>query len=195
MSLINVRDRKRELRARFRRYRAECPPALKRELDQKLFERFTALPEYRQADVLLAYISRGIECDTAPIIRDALQKGKRVAVPKCREHTNEIDFYFIQSYDDLRVGRYGVMEPDSAVCEQAEDVSRGLCLVPGLGFDLLGYRLGFGGGYYDRFLSGFGGTTVGVCYAKCTVGELPRGVFDRAVDIVITEKFCNRTQR
>jgi len=65
--------------------------------------------------------------------------------------------------------------------------------VPGLSFDLQGYRLGFGKGYYDRFLSDFGGVTVGVCYGKCTVTELPRGAFDRAVDIVMTEKFSNRT--
>ena len=163
MPLINVRKRKHELRARFKRFRAECPPELKKSLDKRLFERFASLEEYLAADVLFAYISQPIECDTSAIIADALEKGKRVAVPKCHKTSKAVDF------------------------------SCGLCLVPGLSFDLQGYRLGFGKGYYDRFLSDFGGTTVGICYSKCTMGELPRGTFDRAVDIVLTEKFSNRT--
>ena len=189
MPLINVRKRKHELRARFKRFRAECPPELKKSLDKRLFERFASLEEYRAADVLFAYISQPIECDTSAIIADALEKGKRVAVPKCHKTSNEMDFYFIKSYDDLN----GILEPVPERCEKAVDFSCGLCLVPGLSFDLQGYRLGFGKGYYDRFLSDFGGTTVGICYSKCTMGELPRGTFDRAVDIVLTEKFSNRT--
>ena len=176
MPLINVRKRKHELRARFKRFRAECPPELKKSLDKRLFERFASLEEYLAADVLFAYISQPIECDTSAIIADALEKGKRVAVPKCH-----------------KTSKYGILEPVPERCEKAVDFSCGLCLVPGLSFDLQGYRLGFGKGYYDRFLSDFGGTTVGICYSKCTMGELPRGTFDRAVDIVLTEKFSNRT--
>ena len=193
MSLINVRERKRALRAQFRKYRAECPPELKREMDRKLYESFISLKEYNDCDTLFAYVSRDIECDTAPIIERALADGKRVAVPKCAQRSNEMTFYFIRSFDDLERGRYDILEPVPERCERAEDHSRGLCLVPGLSFDLQGYRLGFGKGYYDRFLSRFGGVTAGICYAKCTAGELPRGIYDRAVDILITEKFINRT--
>ena len=104
-----------------------------------------------------------------------------------------MDFFFIKSYDDLSPGKYDIPEPVPEKCEQVRDFSSGLCLVPGLSFDYQGYRLGFGKGYYDRFLSRFGGITAGICYAKCTVSELPRGVYDRAVDILITERFINRT--
>ena len=190
---MNVRERKRALRAQCKRLRAECPAQLKREMDKKLFERFVSLEEYAACDTLFAYISGEIECDTSAIILRALADGKRIAVPRCAERTNEISFYFINSYDDLEKGKYGILEPKTEVCERAEDFSRGLCLVPGLSFDLQGYRLGFGKGYYDRFLSRFGGVTAGICYAKCTLTELPRGAFDRAVDILITEKFMNRT--
>ena len=190
---MNVRERKRALRAQFKRLRAECPAQLKREMDKKLFERFASLEEYAACDTLFAYISGEIECDTSAISLRALADGKRIAVPRCAERTNEISFYFINSYDDLEKGKYGILEPKTEVCERAEDFSRGLCLVPGLSFDLQGYRLGFGKGYYDRFLSRFGGVTAGICYAKCTLTELPRGAFDRAVDILITEKFMNRT--
>ncbi|MER2081521.1 MAG: 5-formyltetrahydrofolate cyclo-ligase [Ruminococcus sp.] len=193
MPLMNVRERKRALRAQFKRLRAECPAQLKREMDKQLFERFVSLEEYAACDTLFAYISGEIECNTSAIILRALADGKRIAVPRCAERTNEISFYFINSYDDLEKGKYGILEPKTEVCERAEDFSRGLCLVPGLSFDLQGYRLGFGKGYYDRFLSRFGGVTAGICYAKCTLTELPRGAFDRAVDILITEKFMNRT--
>ena len=191
--MMNVRERKRALRAQFKRLRAECPAQLKREMDKKLFERFVSLEEYAACDTLFAYISGEIECDTSAIILRALADGKRIAVPRCAERTNEISFYFINSYDDLEKGKYGILEPKTEVCERAEDFSRGLCLVPGLSFDLQGARLVFGKGYYDRFLSRFGGVTAGICYAKCTLTELPRGAFDRAVDILITEKFMNRT--
>ena len=130
MPLINVRKRKHELRARFKRFRAECPPELKKSLDKRLFERFISLEEYFDADSLFAYISQPIECDTSAIIADALSRGKRVAVPKCHASSNEMDFYFIKSYDDLSTGKYGILEPVPEKCEKAVDFSRGLCLVP-----------------------------------------------------------------
>lgn len=192
MPLINVRQRKRELRTRYKKLRAECDPALKKKLDGQLFERFCALKEFEDCDTLFAFISTGIECDTAPIIREALAQGKRVAVPKCRETENEMDFYFIHSYEDLAPGKYGILEPDPDKCALVTDCSSGLCLVPGLCFDYDRYRLGFGKGYYDRFISNFGGVTAGICYARCIVSELPRGNYDRAVDILVTERFINR---
>lgn len=194
MPLINVRERKRELRARFKRIRRECPPGLKRTLDRTLCERFCGLEEFQSCDTLFAYVSQDIECDTAPMIAQALSLGKRVAVPKCLDGVNEMDFYFIQSIDDLSPGKYGILEPDPDRCERVTDCGgSALCLVPGLSFDLQGYRLGFGKGYYDRFLGRFKGTTVGICYSRCTVSELPRGSFDKAVDILITDRFINRT--
>ena len=192
MPLINVRQRKRELRARYKKLRAECDPALKKKLDEQLCERFCSLEEFAACETLFAFISTGIECDTEPIIREAFARGKRVAVPKCRADENEMDFYFIHSYEDLAPGKYGILEPDPDKCETATDWKSGLCLVPGLCFDYDRYRLGFGKGYYDRFISGFGGVTAGVCYSRCIVSELPRGNYDKAVDILVTERFINR---
>ena len=188
MPLINVRKRKHELRARFKRFRAECPPELKKSLDKRLFERFVSLEEYLAADVLFAYISQPIECDTSAIITDALEKGKRVAVPKCHKTSNEMDFYFIKSYDDLSPGKYGILEPVPERCEKAVDFSRGLCLVPGLSFDLQGYRLGFGKGYYDRFLAGYTGRSVAIAYAEQETECVPTDPFDRRPDVILTDR-------
>ena len=192
MPIINIRNRKRELRAKFKRTRSSMPEGLKAELDKKLTDRFLGLDEYINNDTLFAFVSSDIECDTSKIIEDALGSGKRVAVPKCGEKSGEMDFYYITSRSDLERGKLGILEPVPEKCTLAEDFSSGLCIVPGLCFDLQGYRIGFGKGYYDRFLQKFGGVTVGICYYKCIQNDLPKGVFDRPVDIILTERFINR---
>ena len=192
MPIINIRNRKRELRAKYKRTRSSMPPALKAELDKKLTDSFLGLDEYKNSDTLFAFVSSEIECDTSKIIEDALGSGKRVAVPKCGEKSGEMDFYYITSRSDLERGKFGILEPVPEKCPIAEDFSSGLCIVPGLCFDLQGYRIGFGKGYYDRFLQKFGGVTVGICYYKCMQNDLPTGVFDKPVDILLTERFINR---
>ena len=64
------------------------------------------------------------------------------------------------------------------------------CIEKGVdGFDLLGYRVGYGGGYYDRFLANFKGTSVGICYSRCLCEECPKDIYDIAVDMIVTEKY------
>lgn len=191
MPINNVKGQKKELRLEYKRIRANCAPALKQSLDQKLTERFLQLEAYKNCRTLFSYVSSPIECDTYAILKQAFADGKRVAVPKVMPNSPELSFFYIRSLDDLKPGWYNIMEPDPKVCELAEDVSDGLCLVPGLGFDMEGYRLGFGKGFYDRFLNRFGGVTAGICYSKCTRLTLPRGSFDRPIDILITEKLIS----
>ena len=106
-----------------------------------------------------------------------------------------MEFYYIRSWQDLERASFGVMEPIVQRCERVEDESRGFCLVPGFSFDVQGFRLGYGGGYYDRFLSRFGGFTVGVCYSFCVQWNLPHGYYDRSVDLLVTEKYVRRTSK
>lgn len=190
----NVRQRKAELRSVYRRLRSQCPAEVKKELDRRLSQQFLSLDEYKSCKTLFAFVSTPIEVDTSVIISTALKDGKQVAVPKCRDKSGLMDFFYITSTDCLKKGAFSIMEPDEALCERVTDLSDGLCLVPGLCFDRQGYRIGFGKGYYDRFLEEFGGTTVGICYSRCIEKELPRGVFDRNTDILVTEKFTNYTQ-
>lgn len=189
---MNVREEKRRLRAHYRKLREQCPPDVKRRLDEALTAKVLSLEEYRRCETLFVFVSSAIECDTARIIDDALQSGKRVAVPRCLDRAGKMEFYFIRSRAELLPGMFSLQEPDPQRCERVADLSQGLCIVPGLCFDYEGYRVGFGKGYYDRFLDRFGGVTAGVCYAKYTVKQLPRGTHDRHVDILITEKFINR---
>ncbi len=188
MPIKNVRQQKIELRAKYKKIRTECPPDIKNSLDKKITEKFLSLEEYTSCKALFAFVSSDIEVDTIEIIKRALADGKQVAVPKCTDKTGHMEFYCINSLDDLKEGYFSLLEPDTDICKKAEDYD-GLCIVPGLCFDYQGFRIGFGKGYYDRFLQNFKGTTVGICYSKCVEKELPRGAYDKSVDIVVTDKY------
>ncbi|MCL2508664.1 MAG: 5-formyltetrahydrofolate cyclo-ligase [Oscillospiraceae bacterium] len=187
---MNLKLIKNELREQYKNVRLSLSEDEKNRLDLKIANRVTGLWSFRESDVILCYVSKKIEVGTESIIRAAWRMGKKVAVPDCSEDTREMDFYFISSYDDLRVGAYGLLTPIKERCEPLTDYSQGFCVVPAIAYDSQGYRLGFGKGYYDRFLYNFKGKTAGICYENCMSGELPHGNYDQKVDMVITEKKC-----
>lgn len=193
MSVKNLKAKKNELRARYKKLRDSFPTEKKSDFDRKLTENILNLDEYKRAEVLFAFISKDIEVDTTAIIADAFSSGKRVAVPRCNEDTT-ITFYYISSYDDLEKGYYGLLEPDTERCVRAEEKDADMVLVPGLVYDREGFRLGFGKGYYDRFLTDYDGLTVGVCYSRCIEEKLPRGFYDRPIKLVVTEKYTIDTR-
>lgn len=183
----DIRPLKQKLRAESKLYRNELSSNEKAELDSKISDRLSNTWQYKGCEVLLTYVSTEIEVDTREIISRALADGKRVAVPRCIDNTRLMDFYFIKDFDDLESGYMGVLEPIPEKCEKMTDFSKGLCIVPALMFDLYGYRLGYGKGYYDRFLSNFCGETLGLCYNRCVREKLPHGKFDKCVERIITQ--------
>lgn len=183
----NLKQMKQDLRRQYRLYRENLPQIEKKKMDGAVFNRLIHLPAYQENHVILTYVSKPIEVDTTEIIRYSLLQGKCVAVPRCIPNTYQMQFYFIQSLNDLEPGTFGVLEPAVERCKPVCDLHHGLCIVPGLSFDSKGYRLGYGKGYYDRFLASFGGETVGICYRACISGDLPHGFYDRKVDVLITE--------
>lgn len=183
----DIRPLKQKLRAESKLYRNELSSNEKAELDSKISDRLFNTWQYKSCEVLLTYVSTEIEVDTREIISRALADGKRVAVPRCIDNTRLMDFYFIKDFDDLESGYMGVLEPIPEKCEKMTDFSEGLCIVPALMFDLYGYRLGYGKGYYDRFLSNFCGETLGICYNRCVREKLPHGKFDKCVEGIITQ--------
>ena len=195
MPVTNLRERKRELRSKYRKLRNSCPEELKRQLDGKLFEHFISLEEYKNCKTLFCYISMPTECDTRRLIEQALADGKTVAVPKCEKRRGSMSFYKIGSFFDVKPGFCDILEPDESKCAQITDFSGGLCVVPGLCFDYEHYRLGFGGGYYDRFLNSFGGVTAGICYSRFVLPSVPRGAYDCRTGILVTDKYIDRLQR
>lgn len=193
MPVKNIKEQKDFLRSKYKKLRENYPKDKKAELDAELSEKFLSTDLYRDCAVLFVYVSSEIEFDTSRIIRRALEDGKKLAVPKCRNKSGEMDFYYINSTDELEKGTFGILEPPPDKCERAADYSQGVCIVPGLCFDLSGYRIGFGKGYYDRFLQDFKGTAVGICYSRCVEKKIPGGFFDKPVDILMTERYTNYT--
>ena len=102
-------------------------------------------------------------------------------------------FYIINSLRDLERGSFSVLEPVPKKCRKLTDFKGAFCIVPALVYDRYGYRLGYGKGYYDRFLSAHPNMfLVGIGYCCCTVTELVHGRFDVAVDTLVTEKYVKK---
>jgi 5-formyltetrahydrofolate cyclo-ligase len=184
---INLKQQKNELREHFKKIRGEIPTDEKRRLDNKITNRIIGLWAFRECELFVAYVSKPIEVDTIGMIEEAWRSGKRVAVPRCITESFEMEFYYIDSYDDLISGPYGLKEPDPEKCELVSRFSDAFCVVPSIAFDTFGYRLGFGKGYYDRFLSKFDGKKAGACYSSCLTDSLPHGKYDRKADLLATE--------
>lgn len=146
-----------------------------------------ALPAYQKARQVLLYLSKGSEVDTWEVFARAVAEGKEVYAPRCLDGEGTMGFFQVTSPQELLQGRFGLWEPDPRRCAPWRRREGALCLVPGIAFDRQGYRLGYGKGYYDRFLAGFSGTAAGLCFRELALERLPRGPQDRRVDVLVTE--------
>lgn len=142
---------------------------------------------WETSEVIGITISQGLEWDTRPIIEAAWRAGKKVCVPKCLPERKELVFYQLESYDDLEVVYFNLLEPKPVEENKVHKEAIDLLIVPGLIFDERGYRIGFGGGYYDRFLVGFPNQTVSLISNKQLIEKVPNESFDIAVNKMITE--------
>ena len=152
-----------------------------------ILQRLISLEEYKSADTLLCYVSFGDEVDTHRLIKLALKDGKTVAVPYCKDR-GIIEFYIINSLDELKLGAYGIKEPDIIFNKRLEVPENSIIIVPGLAFNRFGFRIGYGGGYYDRFLENYKHISVGLCYNDMLFDEIPTEKYDMPVGIVVTDK-------
>ncbi|WRS27731.1 5-formyltetrahydrofolate cyclo-ligase [Oscillospiraceae bacterium MB08-C2-2] len=176
------------LRRRFRTLRDGLEPKHKAELDAALLKHLLALPEFLEAQSLLCTLSTGSEIGTLPLLTAALEQGKQIAAPYCVPGTRRMEFYFIDSLEQgLEPGPFGILQPNPAVSRPVERFEKSLCIVPGLAFDCQGFRLGYGGGYYDRFLAGYTGVSAGLVYSCLLVEKLPRDAYDLPCNRLLTE--------
>ncbi len=158
--------------------------------DEKICTLATSLMSFRHADIILLYAPIKSEIDVMPIMKEALSKGKKVAFPKCNVEERTMKYHFVTSESDLEVCAYGIREPKENLPVYDPEATRGVavCYVPGLAFDVYGYRLGYGKGYYDKFMNKFTGCTIGLAYTELITQELPKGRYDRHCDVILTEK-------
>lgn len=177
-----MRELKKALRRELIERRRGLVPEEKALRDKDIFMQL--MPLVQRADVVFTYVSTEIEVDTRLLMSHCFAMGIPVAVPVSGD--TELDFFFIRSFGELSEGRYGIMEP---VCRTnaAVPTGRSLCVVPALCADGSGLRLGYGKGYYDRYLSGFPGTSVIICYSDFR-REVPAEPHDRRADITIFDR-------
>lgn len=186
--IVDIRPIKKQMRSSCKEARRSMDIVQKANYDKKIQNKLLNLFMIREADIILAYVSTPIEVQTLDFIESLLNQGKKVAVPKCLNDKGDMDFFFINSLEDLEDGFFGVKEPNPETAEKALTTEKTVCVVPAFLFDKSGYRLGYGKGYYDRFLSKFQGKTVGICYEENIRDSLMHGKYDRPVTLIVTEK-------
>ena len=151
-----------------------------------LLEQFAQLPQVVAAETVMVFCGVGREVDTSDLIRTLLARGQRVALPVCLPG-RRLEARVISDESQLVPGKFGIPEPEYG-CPAVSHGEIGAILVPCLMADREGYRLGFGGGYYDRFLADYTGFTALVCPNDRLVDALPREEFDIPVRLVITDE-------
>ena len=166
--------------------RAAIPAERRERLDGKIVKAIASTSLFQNASEILLYVPIRGEIDLLPLARIAWEMGKPVSFPRCDTEANSLTFHRVASADELTAGAYRIPEPsaDAPLCVPDE---RALCIVPALTFDPSGARLGYGKGYYDRFLSKFPGICVGASYAELLVRRVPTEAHDRSVSYLFTE--------
>lgn len=159
-------------------------------------DRVLSLPAWGSAQCVLLYRAFRNETDTALLLDKALSQGKQVLLPRCVQgEKGRMELAPITCLQDIRPGAFGIGEPDPATCSPIHECAPDLAVIPGVAFDRQGRRLGFGGGFYDRFFSGETcapdlSTTLlaGLAYDFQIVESLPADPWDMNVHLICTDK-------
>jgi 5-formyltetrahydrofolate cyclo-ligase len=189
MNSAELKRAKRDVRRRVLAERDALSPSERAHMGVVVAERFLALPEVGTAAVVMAFWSFGSELPTGPLLEDLHRRGKTVVLPRIVD--GELEARSYRPGDRVSETAFGAFEPAGGRVLDATEID--VVAVPAVAFDRQGRRVGYGGGYYDRFLrgTGAGATNVGIGYALqlLPVGEdLPAGHFDRPVDVIVTER-------
>lgn len=178
---MTVTEQKKSLRRELISRRRSIPLQIRQTRDESIFTQL--IPLLEQCSGVFTYVSTDIEVDTRRIIDWCFLHGKPVFTPLSGD--TELIFCEVRSWEELKPGRFGIDEPtDRSRAYFGNEES--LCIVPALCCDREGYRLGYGRGYYDRFLAVFPGKTAVICYSDFVM-EVPREAHDRRADLVITD--------
>lgn len=180
------------LRDRMRAVREALPDSACDARSSKITKRLFALPELERASTILAFASIRNEVRTGPCMQAAWQAGKRVALP--RVVGDELRLYLVDPETVLVEGAFSVPEPPEAAAEVEPD-EVDFALIPALAVDPRGYRIGYGGGYYDRLIPRLRtACTCAVAYDFQLISEVPKLPFDVAVDLVVTDERAIRAE-
>ena len=180
--------KKDQIRSELLNRRDQLPVDLRRQSSRKICRSVDKLIEERRFSCLLFYLNMRSEVETDWLVARQLTTTCLVAIPRVeREEIHPYQLTNLQT--EINQHRWGMREPNPAVCTPIDPKSLDLVLVPGCGFDLQRYRIGYGGGFYDRFLQTCPqALTVGLAFETQVVDRLPTQPWDHPVDLVLTEQ-------
>lgn len=180
-----INEKKVALRAELRALRAALLEGEREARSQNVCN--VLLPLLDSAKTLLLFYPKGAEIDLRPLFHAAKARGIPCAFPRCGEGKGEMDFYIVDDLDALEEGKFGIREPKQDATPVI-NLTGAVIVVPALAFDLEGHRIGYGGGYYDRYLQERDLFSVGVIYEQFLTDSLPHAAFDVPVRAIATEK-------
>lgn len=185
---INPAEEKKRLRREILTIRNSLPPLIRQQKSDKIIQTVYDVEAYKNAEVILTYVDYQSEVITSHLIEKALLDGKKVFCPKVSG--NDMDFYRIRSLDVLEEGYKGIREPEAG--EKFIDAANPLVLIPLAAFDKNCHRIGYGKGFYDRFLTrmsenGIDVYMLGLGYECQLVSEVPCEMHDISLDAIVTE--------
>ncbi|MDD3628169.1 MAG: 5-formyltetrahydrofolate cyclo-ligase [Actinomycetota bacterium] len=185
---------KNNVRERVQRERNNLPVNYREKSSRAIAKKFLNCSFYTVSNNILIYYPFRNEVETTLIIEDALKDNKNIILP--RVHNKELELYYVTNLkEQLKAGAYGIMEPVASRCKPAKISDVDLVVVPGVSFDKKFYRLGYGGGYYDRILSRIPKKVkkIALCFDIQVVDSLPVSAHDIKVDMIITESKIYRS--
>lgn len=187
-------DIKNQLRTKIKNERILMSESQKKQFDKEIADNLIKSNILKNRELVLIYMSTKIEVGTDKIIEYCLNNSIPVAIPRCTA-SRKMDFYLYNKNTILEKSKFGIFEPPENKQHIIKSYKNAVCIVPGLCFDKKGYRLGYGGGFYDTLLcENPYMTSVGICYSCHITEKLPVGKYDKKVNFIITEKnmeMCN----
>ncbi|MEW5903560.1 MAG: 5-formyltetrahydrofolate cyclo-ligase [Pseudomonadota bacterium] len=188
---MDIPARKQALRQRIIAAREKLGAVERLRLSRDILDAIRAMPAYRQAKCVLAYLDFGTELETGHWVAQALRDGKRVLLPRVNRASQHLDLYPVSDLEqDVAPGTWGIREPLPERCNKEEALGTiDFVLLPGVAFDREGGRLGYGGGFYDKLLARLPHQPLLVAgaFALQVVDDIPLEPTDRKVDWLVTE--------
>lgn len=178
---------KEQLRKQVIQHLKAIPEKERKQIEKKLQINLFQSDYWKEAKTVGITMSRGFEWDTRAIIEEGWRQGKVMAVPKCYPEDKKMTFYRLHSFSDLETVYYNLLEPKPIQENILFKNQMDLIIVPGVVFDSHGYRIGFGGGYYDRFLASYQGKTIAILSKIQLVDRILVEAHDIAVKHLLSE--------
>lgn len=178
---------KKELRKILLEKRRSIPKEKKAIYDKEISKNIIGSDYFKKAEQVLIFASTDEEFDTCYIIERCRLEHKRVFYPRCLDRDGNMEFLKADCVGDLELGSYKLLEPKTT-CKKYKPKENDLIIVPALSVDKNKHRIGYGKGYYDRFLKDFNGVSICPCYSEMCTEKLPADEYDIKVSYVATDK-------